>query len=119
MEEKATLIEALVEKAEVYTKSSIDLLKLIAINKYANLMSSFVSTLIISIAVLCVTMMVNIGAALWIGKFFSSSIGGFFIVAAFYTIVAIICSIFKKSLIKAPLANFIINQIRKNNTEKV
>ena len=32
MEEAATLIESLVEKAEVYTKSSIDLLKLKAHN---------------------------------------------------------------------------------------
>ncbi len=113
MEEKATLLESLVESAEVYTKSSIDLFKLIAIDKSANMLSSVVSTLIISMAVLCITMMVNIGAALWIGKLIGSSICGFFIVAAFYTILVIVLVAFKKQLLKNPLSNCIISFIRK------
>lgn len=113
MEEKATLIESLIESAGVYTKSNIDLLKLIAIDKSANMLSSAAATLIISMAVLCITMMVNIGAALWIGKVIGSSIYGFFIVAAFYAFVVIVLMVFKKQLLKNPLCNCIIALIRK------
>jgi len=111
MEEKATLIESLVERAEVYIKTSIDLFKLKAIDKSADILTSLISTLIIVIAVLSITMMVNIGAALWIGKLVGSSICGFFIVAAFYTIIAIILCAFKKQLLKTPIRNSIIKHI--------
>ena len=112
MEEKATTLESLAESAELYTKSSIDLFKLVAIDKSANMLSSLGSTLIISMGVFCITMMVNIGAALWIGKLIGSSIGGFFIVAAFYTIVVIVLVVFKKQLLKNPLGNCIVALIR-------
>ncbi len=113
MEEKATLIESLAERAEVYTKSSIDLLKLKAIDKSSDVLSSLVSALIISITVLFIAMMVNIGAAIWIGKLIGNSFCGFFIVAAFYTILAIVLYIFRKQLLKTPLCNCIVTHIRK------
>lgn len=113
MEEKPTLVESLVERAEVYTKSSIDLLELKAIGKSANMLSSLISTLIISVVVLCIAMMVNIGAALWIGKLIGNSFCGFFIVAAFYTIVLTILCVFRKQILKTPLGNRIINHLRK------
>ena len=106
--EEATLIETLVERAEVYTKSSIDLFKLKAIDKSADIMSAIVSTLIISVVVLIITIMVNIGAALWIGKLVESSYYGFFIVAAFYSLVAIIFCVFRKQLLNTPLSNSVI-----------
>jgi len=113
MEEKATLIESFVEGAEEYTKSSIDLLKLKAIDKSSDIISSVLTTLLISIAILCIPVMVNIGAALWIGKLFDNTFYGFFIVAAFYTVVAIFLFIFRKQLLKTPLRNIIIKFIRK------
>lgn len=115
MEEKATILESLVDTVVVYTKSSIDLLKLLAIDKSANMLSSVISTIIISIAVLCLTMMLNIGAALWIGKLIGSSIGGFFIVAGFYTVVVTVLVAFKKQLLNTPLSNSIISFLRKKN----
>lgn len=113
MEEGAALIESLAEKAEAYTKSTVDLFKLKAIDKSAHLVSSVMSALIITIVVLCVTMMVNIGAALWIGELIGSSFCGFFIVAAFYILVAIILGVFRKSILQTPFSNCIITYIRK------
>lgn len=114
MEEKATLIESLVDRAEVYTKSSVDLLKLKAIDKSAKVLSSVFSTFIITIAVLCIILMINIGAALWIGKLIDSSFCGFFIVAAFYTFVTIILCTFRKTILKRPFSNRFITHIRKD-----
>jgi len=113
MEERATLIESLAEKAEAYTKSTVDLFKLKAIDKSAHVFSSIVSALIITIVVLCVGTMVNIGVALWIGELIGSSFCGFFIVAAFYIILAIVLVVFKKAILKTPMSNSIITYIRK------
>jgi len=112
MEEKVTLIESLVEKAENYADSSIDLLKLKAIDKSSDMVSSLVSTLIIAAVVLCITFMVNIGAALWIGELIGNAYYGFFIVAFFYILVVIVLCIFKSELLKMPLRNSIITHIR-------
>lgn len=115
MEDKATIMESLVDTVVVYTKSSIDLWKLIAIDKSANMLSSVISTIIISTAVMCLTMMLNIGVALWIGKLIGSSISGFLIVAGFYTVVVIVLVAFKKQLLNTPLSNSIISFLRKKN----
>lgn len=114
MEEKATLIESLVEKAEIYTKSSIDLFKLQAIDKSAKIVSSALSTLVISIVVIGVIMLVSIGASLWVGELIGSSFSGFFIVAAFYSILAIFLCVFRKSILKTPFSNRIITNIRED-----
>jgi hypothetical protein len=113
MEDKATLIESLIEKTEAYANISFDLLKLNAIDKSANMLSSLASTLILALTVLCITMMVNIGAALWIGQLMGNSFYGFFIVAGFYLLVWIVLSIFNKQLLKEPLHNTIVLLIRK------
>jgi len=113
MEEEAITIESLVENAEIYTKTSVDLFKLEAIDKSADMLSSLVSTLIITFVVLCIALMVNIGAAVWLGELVGSSYCGFFIVAAFYIIVAIVLYTFRVSLLKTPFSNTFITHIRK------
>ena len=114
MEEKATLLESLVEKTEDYTKTSIDLLKLKTIDKSAKALSSLGSTIIITIAIICLTTMVNIGVALLIGGLMGNLYYGFFIVAVFYLLVVIVLYVFRKSLLKVPLSNRIITNIRKD-----
>ena len=52
MEDKATLIESLFEKAEEYAKTNFDLFKLKAIDKSADVVSSIVAKLAIIIVVL-------------------------------------------------------------------
>ena len=112
MEEKDTLLETLIEKGELYTKTSIDLIKLKTIEKSANAFSSIISSLIISSLILFIVMMVNIGAALWIGNCIESLFCGFFIVAGFYVFIVLILLIFKNQILKTPLINSIINNIR-------
>lgn len=112
MEEKATLIGSLFEKTEDYAKSSIDLLKLKALDRSTNALSSVASICIILIATMCIIMMVNIGAALWISKLMNSSYSGFFIVALFYAVLSVVLYIFREQIIKTPINNRIITHIR-------
>lgn len=112
MEEQTNELETLLQKAENYTKSSIDLLKLRAIDTSVKIISSITSSFILLFAVLCITTMVNFGVALWLGECFQSNYMGFFMVGAFYFIVAIIFFCFRKQLVQIPLSNAIIKQMR-------
>lgn len=118
MEEKATLIESLFEKAETYAKTNIDLFKLKAIDKSADVISSLVEKLAIIIVVLIIVLLVNIGLALWIGELVGKSYYGFFIVAAFYVLVLLILLFNSGSILKAPINNSIILQMIKEKNDK-
>ncbi len=107
METKSTLIESLFEKAEAYAKTNLNLFKLKAIDKSADAVSTIVSTLAVIIFILLTTIMLSIGLALWIGELIGKSYYGFFIVAGFYVLIALILH-FMPGIIKSPVNDSII-----------
>ncbi|MCD6018309.1 MAG: hypothetical protein K0S53_1430 [Bacteroidetes bacterium] len=113
MEEKATLIGSLFEKTEDYAKSSIDLLKLKALDKSTSAITSFASIFVILISTLFIIMMISVGAAIWISKLMDNSYSGFFIVALFYAVLSVVLYVFRDEIIKTPISNRIITHIRK------
>ncbi len=112
MEEKATMIESLFEKAESYAKTNLDLFKLHAIDKSADVVSTIVSKLAVIIVVLLIILLLSIGLSLWIGELVGKTNYGFFIVAGFYVIIALILG-YKRRLIKSPVNDSIILQMIK------
>ena len=113
MNDNATPIEMLFEKAEDYSKTTIELLKLKAVDKSADVVSSLAAQLAIFIVAALFTLIINIGIALWIGELLGKSYFGFFIVAGFYALVAIMLYTFRNQWIKSPLMNSIIIQLLK------
>ncbi len=113
MEERATLIGSLVEKTEDYAKTSIELLKLKALDKSTTALSSLASIVIILISSLFIISMVNIGVALWISMQMDNTYSGFFIVALFYAVLSIVLYFFREQIVKTPISNRIITHIRK------
>lgn len=114
MEEKATVIETLFEKTESYVKTNIELLRLKAISKSADMLSSAAAVLILSIIVLMLVILLNIGLALWIGDLMGKSYYGFFAVALFYLVVGLILFAFQGQIIKRPIGNSIITNMLKD-----
>jgi len=115
MEEKATLIESLFEKSEAYAKINLDLYKLKAIDKSADVVSTILSKIILFVVVLLLIISLNTGLAFWIGELVGKWYYGFFIVAAFYVLVALILYYFP-GLIKSPVNDSII--LKMLNTKK-
>ena len=111
MEDQASLIESLIEKGEQYGKTTLELLKLKTLDKSADVTSTLVSWLIVVIFAVLFFLILNIGVALWLGELLGKSYYGFFVVAGFYAILALLFGIFRKSLIKKPVNNSIINQV--------
>ena len=113
MEDKIKHFDLLVNKAENYGKTSIELIKLQAVDKVANGTSSFIAWTAVVIAVVLGFIILNFGLALWLGAVMEKVYLGFFAVAGFYILLAIILFIFKDKWIKKPLNNSMINEMLK------
>ena len=120
METNATTNENLnlYEKAEDYAKTSLELIKLKTISAAADALSTVTSRIAVGAVVAFFTLFLNIGLSLWIGKELGEYYYGFFIIALFYLIVAIIIHKAQYSLIKTPIGNMIISSILKEETKK-
>jgi hypothetical protein len=119
MESNATTNENLnlYEKAENYTKTSLELLKLKTVCSVADVVSTLTSKIAVGVVVAFFTLFLNIGISLWIGKELGEYYYGFFIMALFYLIVAIVIHKTHHSLIKTPIGNTIISSILKEENK--
>lgn len=113
MDERESSIEALIEKGEQYGKTTLELLKLKTLEKSSDVVSDLASWIIIVIFVSLFFLVLNIGVALWIGDLLGKSYQGFFIIAGFYALLALLFSVFRKQLIKNPVNNSIVTQVLK------
>jgi hypothetical protein len=123
MESNATTEENLnlYEKAENYTKTSLELIKLKTVAAVADVLSTLTSRIAVGAVVAFFTLFLNIGISLWLGKVLGEYYYGFFIVALFYLIVAILMHTLQHKIIKTPIGNMIISSIlketKKDNTK--
>ncbi len=115
MESTTATIEKLIEKAEVYGKTTLELYKCNAIYKAANVSSSLAIRLVLLLVAVFIFLMLNIGLALFVGELVGKTYYGFFLIAGFYVLVGIVLYLFRKQWIKHPVSNFIISQSLSEN----
>jgi hypothetical protein len=113
MEENTNLIESLLERAAEYGKSSYELVKLNVIDKTSNGISSFFPNTVVFLVLGTVLLFINLGMAFWIGKILGEVFLGFFIVAGFYILIAIILFFFLRKWLKRIIYDYIIKQLLK------
>lgn len=120
MESNATTNENLnlYEKAENYTKTSLELIKLKTVSTSADVLSTLTSKIAVGAVVAFFTLFLNIGISLWIGKELGEYYYGFFVMALFYLIVAIVMLKTQHRLIKTPIGNMIITSILKETKKE-
>jgi hypothetical protein len=111
MEQQENLIESLIEKGEQYGKTTLELIKLKALDKSADVTSTLASWIIVVVLIVLFFLILNIGIALWIGEILGKTYFGFFAVAGFYGLLALIFGIFREKLVKKPVNNSIISQV--------
>jgi phosphoglycerol transferase MdoB-like AlkP superfamily enzyme len=116
MTDNTTPIATLFERAEDYGKTTLNLFKLNAIDKSADVVSSLVSRLAVIMAVVFSVLIISIGLSLWIGELLGNTYYGFFIVGGFYALIAILLQVFRHDWIKYPVSNSIIKQLLKPKT---
>lgn len=113
MTEDTTPIAMLFERAEDYSKTTLKLIKLNAIDKSADVASSLVSRLAVIMTVVFSVLIISIGVSIWLGKLLGDASYGFFIVGALYVFMAILLHLFREQWLKYPVSNSIIKQMLK------
>ena len=113
MEDKAGLLETLFERAEEYSKTSLELLKLKVLDRTSQIASMCMARAVVCIALALFILMVSIGVAFWLGDILGKIWYGFFIVAGFYGIAAFVLYFFLGRWLRKIYGNFIIRQVLK------
>jgi hypothetical protein len=117
MTDTVTAIETLFEKAQDYSKTSLELLKLNAIARSSDVTSTLMARLIIFMVVALSVMIINIGIAFWISDLPGNVWSGFFIVGTSYALLGLLLYVFRHQWMKNPIQNAIIAKMQQNNPE--
>ena len=115
MDENIHLIESLLGQATQYGKTSIELIKLKAVDKTSDGISSVVPFMLVVCVLGWFLFFINVGAACWLGEVLGKIYFGFFVVAGFYAVVAFILRLFMYKWIKRVFYDYIIKQLLKNS----
>lgn len=115
MDNQATTIETLFERAQDYTRTTVELTKLTVIDKSADVLSSLLSRLTVIIVAAMFALLINMGLSIWIGELLGKTYYGYFVVGSAYFILAILINSFKDQWIKLPVNSFIIAKMLKKS----
>ncbi|MBC7866400.1 MAG: phage holin family protein [Gloeobacteraceae cyanobacterium ES-bin-316] len=113
MENKPRHLDSLFEKASDYVETRIELAKLKITEKSSDVISDLASKVILISIVSVFVLMLNIGIGLWLGELLGKNFYGFFVLAGFYGIIALIFYSFKTKWIEEPVTNAIIKKMNK------
>jgi len=113
MEDKTRIIDDLLEKAADYGKEELELAKLKALDKASGIVSASVPRLIVMLSAAVFMLFLNLGAAFWLGGILGNLFLGFFAVAAFYGIIALVLHLFMHKWLKEKVGDYIIKRVLK------
>jgi hypothetical protein len=113
MEDNVKLIENLLERVVEYSKTSFELLKLKALERTSDVVSSLALQSLAFVLIASSMIFLNLGLAYWLGEVMGKSYYGFLLVGGFYLIVAIVISLFMGKWIKEKVRNSIIKHLLK------
>lgn len=113
MENNAKLFESLLEKAEDFGKTSFEIVKLKAIDKTSDIVSSFIPHSVVILLFASFMVFFNLGIAFWLGEILGEIYFGFFVVAAFYILTGLVFHFFFHKRLKKYICSSIIKQALK------
>jgi hypothetical protein len=113
MEDNTKLIESLLERTAEYGKASFELVKLKALDKTSDAVSSLIPHAVVLVLAAVFMLFLNLGLAFWLGEILGRTFYGFFVVAAFYGITGIVLHFFMHERIKNLIGNYFIKHMLK------
>ena len=113
MEDKAKLLESLLNSATDYGKTTFKLVKLKALDKTSDTISSVVPHLIVLIFISISILFLSLGIAFWLGEILGKLIYGFLIIAGFYLLLGTIIYFMMYEWLKKLICNYVIKHMLK------
>ncbi|MDR3705733.1 MAG: hypothetical protein P4L28_07510 [Paludibacteraceae bacterium] len=111
MEDNTMLVETLLVKATNYGKTSFKLVKLNALDKTTDVVSSIIPHLIVLIITSTSILFINLALALWIGELIGDVFYGFLLVGAFYALVTLVFHFLLRNKLKRIIGDYIIKLV--------
>lgn len=111
MENDPTAVEELFYKLKDYIETTVDLLKLKAINKVSGFTSSVIVTIILTVLLFLILICMSVGFALLIGLWLGQAFWGFFIMGFLYFIIGLFLFTRRKKILKDPISNKFIKEL--------
>lgn len=111
MESIISQLSAVVSRAGELAETKTEILKLKTAGKIAETVSSLIGVIAIVCCGLAASLVLSIGIAVWIGTALGQLSLGFFIMGGFYTVAGFFIYRFRKSWIKTPLSNLVIDKL--------
>jgi hypothetical protein len=113
MEDNAKLIKSIIESAAEYGKTSYELIKLKALDKTSDVVSSVIPHYVVFVITASFLFFFNLGLAFWLGEILGKVFYGFFVIAGLYGITGIVSYFFMRKRLKKIVSSYIINQVFK------
>lgn len=113
IKDNTKLFESLLESASEYGKTSYELVKLKALDKTSDTVSSLIPHSVVIILIASFILFLNLGIALWLGEVLNKTFYGFFVVAAFYFFAGIVIHFFMHKWFKRIIGNYFIKHVLK------
>lgn len=110
MDSNENSIESLLQKAEIFGKTSIDLAKLKLLHTSTQVITALITKLVVFAVMVIFTLVLNIGIALYLGDLTGQAYIGFMIIAGFYLIAGLFLHLFLHKMIKKPITELIISR---------
>ncbi len=107
--------ETLLSQAGEYAETRAKLLKLKVADKTSETVSDAASALVVGIFLIFFVVLLSFGLSFLLGELLGKTYYGFFAMAGFYAICALIFKANKKRFIKTPVSNFIIAKFLNSN----
>ena len=113
MEDNTKLFESLLERATEYGKTSYELVKLKALDKTSDVVSSFIPNTVVFVIIASFMLFFSLGLSFWLGEILGKIYYGFYVAAAFYGIIGLVLYFFINKWLKKIIGNYIIKQALK------
>jgi hypothetical protein len=113
MEDKGKLLESLLDSVKEYGITSFELVKLKALDKAADVVSSFVPVTLLIILVGLFFLFISLGLAFWLGDLLGATFYGFFVVAGFYILCSLVLHFFLHTPFKKLVGDIFVKQMLK------
>jgi hypothetical protein len=113
MEDNTNIFETLFASAADYSKTGFELVKLKALDKFSDVVSSLISHYVVLIVIASFTLFVSLGLAFWLGEILGKIYFGFFAVAVLYGILGLVINFLFHKTLKRIVADYLIKKVLK------
>lgn len=113
MDDNSKLLETLLDRATEYGKTSYELVKLKAVDKTSDIVSSSIPYTFVIVLIASFMIFLNLGLAFWLGEILGKTYYGFFVVASFYLLMGAIIYFFMYNWLKKIICNYFIKKLLK------